>query len=86
MDIGGYRIRMEEGFVKTDRSRVFEGIEGAALTGSTPERLGQCSLDIFVDSHLIEVFINDGEYVISNVVYGLGKTVEGRVEHICQGN
>ena len=29
-----------------------------------------------MDSNLIEVFVNDGEYVISNVVYGIGNEIE----------
>ena len=28
-----------------------------------------------MDPNLIEVYANDGEYVISNVVYGLGKEI-----------
>ena len=28
-----------------------------------------------VDDNLVEVYINDGEYVISNAVYGIGKTI-----------
>ncbi len=30
-------------------------------------------MDIYVDDNLVEVFVNDGEYVISNAVYGLKK-------------
>lgn len=28
-------------------------------------------LDVYVDSHMVEVYVNDGEYVVSNAVYGL---------------
>ena len=31
---------------------------------------------MLVDDNLVEVYINDGEYVISNAVYGLGKTIK----------
>lgn len=82
LDIGGYRILVEDGYVKTDRSRVFQGIEGYMTVSSTPKRLEYFHLDIFVEPNLIEVFINDGEYVISNVVYGLGNTIDGEVESI----
>ena len=82
INIGGYRIWMENGYVWTDRSQVFREIEGHRLVSSTPERLGCCRLDIFVDRNLIEVFINDGEYVISHVVYGLGDRILGKVERI----
>ena len=35
-------------------------------------------LEIYVDEHLVEVFINNGEYVISNVVYGLTEEITGK--------
>ena len=34
--------------------------------------------EIYVDKNLIEVFINNGEYVISHVVYGLTDEVIGK--------
>ena len=85
LDIGGYLIRMEQGCVKTDRSRVFGETKGVAAVCSTPEVPGQCRLDIYVEPNLIEVFINEGRYVISNVVYGLAKGLTGKVEHVWQG-
>ena len=30
-------------------------------------------LDIYVDDHMVEVYVNDGEYVISNAVYGMSR-------------
>ncbi len=85
LDIGGYRIWVENGYVKMDRSRVFGGTEGWTALCSTPNPLEHCCLDIFVEPNLIEVFINDGEYVISNVVYGLGNRITGYVEHVYTG-
>lgn len=82
INIGGYRIWRENGYIKTDRSQVFQGIEGHRLVSSTPESLGCCRLDIFVDSNLIEVFINEGEYVISHVVYGLGDRILGKARRV----
>ena len=76
LDIGGYRIRRENGCVLADRSEVFYGIKEYALTGKSPEIFGRCKLEIFVDRNLIETYINDGSYVISHIVYGLGKKVE----------
>ena len=34
---------------------------------------------------LLEVFINEGQYVLSHVVYGLGDEVKGRVDHVYVG-
>lgn len=76
LNIGGYHIRMVNGKVVADRSRVFSNIHGYPLIGKSPELSGGCRLNIFVDRNLIEIFINDGEYVISHVVYGLGEYIE----------
>ena len=56
------------------------------MISSTPKLYGNYKLDIFVEPNLVEVFINDGEYVISNVVYDLGEFISGRVEKIFTGN
>ncbi len=85
LDIGGYRIWVEDDAVWADRSRVFGGIKGYRLTGSTPGLGGRYMLDIFVDSNLIEIFVNEGQYVLSHVVYGLGEKMEGRIEHVYVG-
>lgn len=82
LDIGGYRIWVEDDCVKTDRSKVFDGIEGYRLTSSTPDVGGRYELDIFVEPNLIEIFVNEGQYVVSNVVYELGNHVAGHVEKI----
>lgn len=85
LDIGGFRIWAERDFIRTDRSLVFGNIEGHRMVSSTPKLYGNYKLDIFVEPNLIEVFINDGEYVISNVVYGLGRSINGRVEKVFTG-
>lgn len=85
LDIGGYQIWMEKGAIKTDRSRVFCNISNHRLTAETPKVGGDCRLDIFVDVNLIEIFVNNGEYVISHVVYGLGDSVDGEIDGIFVG-
>ena len=77
---------MEKGAIKTDRSRVFGNRKNHRLTAETPEVGGDCRLDIFVDVNLIEIFINNGEYVISHVVYGLGNSVKGMIDGIFAEN
>lgn len=34
---------------------------------------------------MIEIFVNDGEYVLSNVVYDLGVEIKGKVQGILTG-
>lgn len=76
--IGGYGIRMEQGCICTDRSRVFPA-DGYGIHSRTPKIDGTAHLEIFVEPNLIEVFINDGFYVVSQVVYGLGSDIEGAI-------
>ena len=47
------------------------------LTAETPVLRDGCELEIYVDSNLIEVYANQGEAVISSVVYGLSDVVTG---------
>jgi beta-fructofuranosidase len=61
---------------------VFGKTKGPAVVCSTPEGVEQCNLDIIVEPNLIEVFVNGGQYVISNVVYGLGSAITGAAAHI----
>lgn len=71
LDVGGFVIRREGDRICTDRSAVFPSFPGAHLRSETPALKGGCHLDVVVDKDLVEVFVNDGEYVISNAVYGL---------------
>lgn len=75
ISVGGYVITRKEGCICTDRTEVFEGIEGCRMTFQTPELNVGCNLNIFAEPNLVEVFINDGEYVVSNVVYELKQEV-----------
>ena len=43
-------------------------------------------LEIFAEPNLIEIFVNDGEYVLSNVVYHLSTEIQGKTEEILLWN
>lgn len=85
LDIGGYRITVKEGRVTADRSEVFAGLDGYRLVNRTPALGSRIQLDIFVEPNLIEIFVNDGEYVLSNVVYGLKHEISGFTGRIFTG-
>ena len=74
-DIGGFLITREGNRIRTDRTAVYPPFEGARLISETPELREGCRLEVLIDDNLMEVYVNDGEYVISNAVYGPGKTV-----------
>ncbi len=72
VDIGGYVVFRRGRTIGTDRTRVYPEGSGYGTVFGTPPLEEGFHVDIYVDSNLIEVYVNDGEYVISNVVYGLG--------------
>lgn len=75
LSIGGYRIRRQNDRICTDRSAVFPENTNFCMQSMTPELKGGCHLDVYVDPHLIEIFVNGGEYVISHAVYNLGDEI-----------
>lgn len=78
INVGGYVIKRENDKVATDRSEVFNIKGNYRLIAETPVINDGYELEIYVDEHLVEVFINNGEYVISNVVYGLTEEITGK--------
>lgn len=74
LSIGGYRIYRIGNTLYTDRRNVFGNIEGYREQFHTPEIVDskvKFCIEVYVDSNLIEVYVNGGEYVITNVVYDL---------------
>ena len=78
INIGGYIIRREDDIIIiTDRTAVFINDKNYRLIAKTPVVKEGNRLEIYIDSNLIEIYINDGEYVLSSVVYGLSDIIEG---------
>ena len=78
INVGGYVIKRENDKITTDRSKVFNIKGNYRLIAETPVINDGYELEIYVDEHLVEVFINNGEYVISNVVHGLTEEITGK--------
>lgn len=77
VNIGGFIIRRDGNRIRTDRSAVYPSFDGAHLISQTPELADGFKIEVLVDDNLAEVYVNDGEYVITNAVYGIGRTVTG---------
>lgn len=71
LNIGGYQIECKDTRIFVNRENVFCEKSNYRMQSATPEIKDGDELDIYVNQHIIEVYINDGEYVISNVVYQL---------------
>lgn len=85
LNIGGYVISRSEGKIVGDRSAVLEGCDELRTVDATPVIEGAAQLDILVNDHLIEIFVNDGQYVLSHVVYGKSKKISGKYEKVLVG-
>lgn len=77
ISIGGYVIARKGNKICTDRKNVFGGHSEIRCEFETPELKDGSGIDVYIDKNLIEVYVNDGEYVISNVVYGLDNNIVG---------
>lgn len=74
INIGGYQIKYNNGCLHIDRSKVFPHHKDIDLTFNVPN-LTNCHLEIYTDLHIIEIFINNGYYVLSNIVYDMNNTI-----------
>ncbi len=80
LSIGGFLLEMKQGCICADRKEVFVEDSRYRTKSSTPYVGGCAELDIFVEPNLIEIFVNQGQYTLSNVVYNLGSEVSGNVK------
>jgi len=81
IDLGGLLIYRKGNRIFTDRSRVYPKMENhGRLVSATPEVKEGFKLEIVAEEHLVEIFANDGEYVISNAVYGLEKSLSAEIK------
>lgn len=75
ISIGGYIIKRRNGRIITNRCGVIRGHEEIQNICETPMLKDGFSLEIYVDENIIEVFVNNGEYVITNAVYDLTEKI-----------
>ena len=82
LSIGGYRIYMKDNTICTDRNKVF--VKGTNLPNKykVPPYAEEYKLTILVEANVIEIFVDDGRYCLTNTVYGLGKKITGRINHL----
>lgn len=83
INIGGYEIWFSGGRLLVDRSAVFTDAaklfheeSPVGVQFATPPLLDGAQIEIYVDGQVIEIYANQGEYVLTNVVYGLRDTLE----------
>lgn len=76
LNIGGYKISVSEDMIVADRTEVFPELNRKGRVFNSSKLNGRYELKIYIDSGIIEIFINEGKYVISNIVYKLTSNIE----------
>lgn len=69
--LGGLRLYIQNDCLWCNREKVSIHEEKVCQINHTPALNGQYQLDIYYDQHVFEIFINDGYYVLSQIVYEL---------------
>ncbi len=80
INIGNYKISYD-GKVMIDRTDVFPN-QDAAVMYSPAINLDEVYLEIYIDVNVIEIFIDHGRYVISNVVYNLENHLKTNIDNL----
>lgn len=82
LNLGGLEIYINNDCLYVSREKVSIVSEKVSNVNCTPVLNGKYELEIYYDYHVFEIFINDGYYVLTQVVYTLNtdfviKNIEG---------
>lgn len=66
INVGGYLIKRDDGIIYTDRTAVVDSKTDIKTTFRIPVKPVSYELEVYVDYNIIEVYINGGEYTITN--------------------
>ncbi len=69
LNLNGYEITLKKGHICTDRTKLLPKFVALNRTARSPYVGSECDLEIYLDQNLIEIFIDDGRFVISQVIY-----------------
>ena len=67
--VRGVKIALRNGCICMDRTGLLPEDAAWHNTCCTPSVGDHCELEIYAETNLVEVFVNDGQYVASNIIY-----------------
>lgn len=71
INLGGLKLKIIQDCLYCDRKKVSIIARKVCNENQTPPLNGQYHLEIYYDFHIFEIYINDGYYVFSQIVYDL---------------
>lgn len=78
--LGGLELYIYEDQLWCNRQNVSIQEDKVCNITHTPKLDGKYNLEIYYDHHIFEIFINDGYYVLSQIVYQLDKNVSSDIK------
>lgn len=88
LDLGGLLLSFRDGIFTADRSKVFPCQPPYPSRLSIRISSGPCTAEIVVDSGVVEIYLNDGEAVLSTLVYSPSPCISGtgltHLECLCE--
>lgn len=71
INLGGFKLYIKDDCLYANREEVSIDNEKVSNINHTPQLHHQYELEVYYDAHVFEIFINNGYYVLSQVVYNL---------------
>ena len=68
LNLQGYVIELQRGYVIADRSQVMGNAKGVQLISRSPYIGDEVELEVYKEKDIIEIYINDGQYVITHAL------------------
>lgn len=69
LNVYGFIIGLEDGTVSTDRSMLLPNDSNIHTSSSSPYVGSECDIEVIMNNNIVEVYINGGQYVITNAIY-----------------
>ena len=78
MRVNGVSIALQDGVLCTDRTECLPAEAAWHRQSRTPYIGEHCELEIYAERNLVEIFVNDGQYAVSQVIYPKEQCRRGR--------
>ena len=75
LNLGGFKIDIQDDCLHLNREEVSIQENKVCNDVVSPKLQGHYDIELYYDHHVFEIYINGGEYVMSQVVYDLNDQV-----------
>ena len=76
LNLGGFIIDIQDDCLHINREQVSIVADKVCNDVISPKLNDQCHIELYYDYHVFEIFINQGKYAMSQVVYELNDNID----------